>query len=106
GIANIENICVVHPYTYWWLQTVGYVRKQSFRDIWLDNPQPLLQQLRQHPRAVEGRCADCRWLSICNGNTRTRAWAEGNLWAEDPGCYLTDEEIGLPTPQRIPSIAI
>lgn len=106
GIANIDNIGDVHPDTYWWQHTVGNVRKQSFRDIWLDNPQPLLQQLRQHPRAVEGRCADCRWLPICNGNTRTRAWAEGNLWAEDPGCYLTDEEIGLPTPQRIPSIAI
>ncbi len=106
GIANIDNIGDVHPDTYWWQHTVGNVRKQSFREIWLDNPQPLLQQLRQHPRAVEGRCADCRWLSICNGNTRTRAWAEGNLWAEDPGCYLTDEEIGLPTPQRIPSIAL
>ncbi|RRV13937.1 heme d1 biosynthesis radical SAM protein NirJ [Stutzerimonas xanthomarina] len=106
GIANIDNIGDVHPDTYWWQHTVGNVRKQSFREIWLDNPQPLLQQLRQHPRAVEGRCADCRWLSICNGNTRTRAWAEGNLWAEDPGCYLTDEEIGLSAAERIPSIAI
>lgn len=106
GIANIDNIGDVHPDTYWWQHTVGNVRRQSFRELWLDKPEPLLTELRQHPRAVTGRCADCRWLSICNGNTRTRAWAEGNLWGEDPGCYLSDQEIGLPQPQRIPSIAL
>jgi heme d1 biosynthesis radical SAM protein NirJ len=106
GIANIDNIGDVHPDTYWWQHTVGNVRRQSFRELWLDNPEPLLTELRQHPRAVTGRCAECRWLSICNGNTRTRAWAEGNLWGEDPGCYLSDQEIGLPQPQCIPSIAI
>ena len=106
GIANIDNIGDVHPDTYWWQHTVGNVRRQSFRELWLDQPEPLLTELRQHPRAVTGRCAECRWLSICNGNTRTRAWAEGNLWGEDPGCYLSDQEIGLPQPQRIPSIAL
>lgn len=106
GIANIDNIGDVHPDTYWWQHTVGNVRRQSFRELWLDQPEPLLAELRQHPRAVGGRCAECRWLSICNGNTRTRAWAEGNLWGEDPGCYLSDEEIGLPQPQRIPAVAL
>jgi heme d1 biosynthesis radical SAM protein NirJ len=106
GIANIDNIGDVHPDTYWWQHTVGNVRRQSFRELWLEQPEPLLTELRQHPRAVTGRCAECRWLSICNGNTRTRAWAEGNLWGEDPGCYLSDQEIGLPQPQRIPSIAL
>ena len=106
GIANIDNIGDVHPDTYWWQHKVGNIRQQSFRDIWLDKPEPLLEELRVHPRAVGGRCAECKWLSICNGNTRTRAWAEGNLWGEDPGCYLTDEEIGRKTPECIPSIAI
>ncbi len=106
GIANIDNIGAVHPDTYWWQHQVGNVRRQSFRELWLEQPAPLLQQLRQHPRAVEGRCAQCRWLAICNGNTRTRAWAEGNLWGEDPGCYLSDQEIGLPAPHRIPSVAL
>jgi heme d1 biosynthesis radical SAM protein NirJ len=106
GIANIDNTGEVHPDTYWWQHSVGNVRQQTFRDIWLDQPQPLLQQLRQHPRAVGGRCAQCRWLSICNGNTRTRAWAEGNLWGEDPGCHLSDAEIGLPPAQCIPCAAL
>ena len=106
GIANIDNTGAVHPDTYWWQHTVGNVRQRSFRDIWLDNPDPLLLQLREHPRAVKGRCAECQWLSICNGNTRTRAWAEGNLWGEDPGCYLSDTEIGLPETLCIPSVQI
>ena len=44
----------------------------------------------------EGRCAKCRWLDICGGNFRVRAEAiSGDVWAPDPACYLTDEEIGL-----------
>ena len=53
--------------------------------------------LKAQPRPVEGRCAKCQHVAICGGNTRTRAQQlTGNPWAEDPGCYLTDEEIGLP----------
>jgi len=95
GIANIDNTGEVHPDTYWWQHSAGNVRTTSFRTLWLEQPDTLLQQLRQHPRAVGGRCSQCQWLSICNGNTRTRAWAEGDLWGQDPGCHLTDEEIGL-----------
>ena len=37
---------------------------------------------------------DCRWLDICGGNFRVRAEAiSGDVWAPDPACYLTDEEI-------------
>jgi hypothetical protein len=43
---------------------------------------------------VKGRCQKCQWLDLCNGNFRVRAEAAtGDLWAEDPACYLTDEEI-------------
>lgn len=93
GIANIDNTGEVHPDTYWWQHTVGNVRQQSFRQLWHTSPSPLLQALRQHPRAVGGRCSNCCWLAMCNGNTRTRAWALGDLWGEDPGCYLSDAEI-------------
>jgi hypothetical protein len=35
-------------------------------------------------------------LAICGGNTRVRAQqVTGDPWAEDPGCYLDDAEIGL-----------
>ena len=40
--------------------------------------------------------AICQQLAICGGNSRTRAWQlTGNPWAEDPGCYLSDIEIGV-----------
>ena len=52
--------------------------------------------LKQADRPVEGRCAKCQYLGICGGNSRTRAWQlTGNAWAEDPGCYLSEDEIGV-----------
>jgi sulfatase maturation enzyme AslB (radical SAM superfamily) len=59
--------------------------------------------LKSAQRPLEGRCAECQHLSICGGNSRTRAWQlTGNPWAEDPGCYLSDEEIGvIDMPQRV-----
>ncbi len=84
GIANIDNTGEVHPDSYWWHHSVGNIRHQRFADFWFERPDPLLLQLRQRPRPVVGRCSQCRWLDICNGNTRTRAWAGGELWAKTP----------------------
>ena len=59
--------------------------------------------LKAAQRPLEGRCAICQHLAICGGNSRTRAWQlTGNPWAEDPGCYLSDAEIGVVNmPQRV-----
>jgi hypothetical protein len=58
--------------------------------------------LRQRPRPVTGRCADCRYLAICGGNTRVRAdRIAGDPWAEDPACYLDDDEIGVTAGARL-----
>lgn len=94
NVANIDNLGEVHPDTMWWHYKLGNVRQRPFSEIWQDVSDPLMAGLKQHPRPVTGRCAGCRFLSICNGNTRTRAHqVTGDFWAEDPGCYLTDEEI-------------
>jgi radical SAM protein with 4Fe4S-binding SPASM domain len=54
--------------------------------------------LKASPRTVGGRCGECAYFAVCNGNTRVRAHqTSGDAWAEDPGCYLTDAEIGLKT---------
>jgi heme d1 biosynthesis radical SAM protein NirJ len=96
NVANIDNLGNVHPDTMWWSHTLGNVRQRAFGDIWQDISDPLLAGLKRHPRAVGGRCGACACLDLCNGNTRTRALQQFNdAWAEDPGCYLTDEEIGL-----------
>jgi hypothetical protein len=45
---------------------------------------------------VGGRCGACSHADICGGNTRVRAQqVTGDPWAEDPGCYLDDAEIGV-----------
>jgi len=94
NVANIDNRGIVHPDTMWWHYPLASVRERRFADIWADLSDPLMAGLKQRPRPVEGRCASCRHLAICNGNTRVRAQQlTGNVWAEDPGCYLTDEEI-------------
>ena len=52
--------------------------------------------LKNRKALLEGRCAECRFLEICNGNFRVRAEATwGRTWAPDPACYLTDQEIGV-----------
>jgi heme d1 biosynthesis radical SAM protein NirJ len=96
NVANIDNLGNVHPDTMWWHHTLGNVKERPFSQIWPDTSDALMAGLKQHPRAVKGRCGDCAYLQICNGNTRVRAQQmTGDPWAEDPGCYLSDEEIGL-----------
>ncbi|MGD2172920.1 MAG: heme d1 biosynthesis radical SAM protein NirJ [Gammaproteobacteria bacterium] len=96
NIANIDNLGEVHPDTMWWDYSIGNVRQRPFSEIWQDLSDPLMAGLKSRPRPLEGRCAECAYLDICGGNSRTRAWQlTGNPWAEDPGCYLGDDEIGV-----------
>jgi len=96
NVANIDNEGRVHPDTMWWDYSLGNVRDRPFSEIWEDRSDPLMAGLKARPRPLQGRCARCAFLDICGGNSRTRAWrTTGNPWAEDPGCYLTDEEIGV-----------
>lgn len=94
GVANIDNRGFVHPDIFWWHHALGNVRDRSFSEIWHDPSDLLMNGLRQRPRPVRGRCQTCHFLAICGGNTRVRAFQmSGDPWAEDPGCYLTDQEI-------------
>jgi len=70
---------------------IGNIFKKDFSDIWTNEPSELLQKLRVHPRVLGGKCTDCKYLEICNGGSRSRAYAiHEDMWAEDPSCYLTD----------------
>jgi heme d1 biosynthesis radical SAM protein NirJ len=94
NVANIDNLGNVHPDTMWWHHNLGNVKDRPFSQIWPDTSDALMAGLKQHPRAVKGRCGTCAYLDLCNGNTRVRALQlTGDAWAEDPGCYLSDEEI-------------
>lgn len=95
-ISAVDDRGNVHPDQFWWHYSLGNIRERKFSVIWSDSSEPLLHGLRERKRLLKGRCAQCKYLTICNGNLRVRAEAVyGDLWAPDPACYLTDEEIGL-----------
>jgi Fe-coproporphyrin III synthase len=96
NIANIDNLGIVHPDTFWWHYPLGSVRERPFSQIWQDISDPLMAGLKASPRVIKGRCGACQYFDVCGGNTRVRAHQLTNdPWAEDPACYLTDEEIGV-----------
>jgi len=96
NIANIDNLGNVHPDTMWWDYDLGNVRERPFSEIWNDLSDPIMAGLRKSQRQIKGRCADCRYFGICAGNTRVRAMKlTGDPWAEDPACYLSNDEIGV-----------
>ncbi len=96
GIGCVSWDGEVHADQFWRHYSFGNVRRRPFGEIWTDLSDPLMARLKDKKRYVGGRCARCRWLEVCAGNFRVRAEAlSGDLWAPDPACYLTDEEIGI-----------
>lgn len=94
GIGCVGWDGAVHPDQFWRNVVLGNVRIRPFSAIWTDTSHALLTQLRNRKHHLHGRCASCRWLDVCNANFRARAEAlTGDMWAPDPACYLTDEEI-------------
>jgi radical SAM protein with 4Fe4S-binding SPASM domain len=94
AIGCIDSFGLVHPDQFTSHHTVGSIRERPFSEIWRDPNVQLLEGLRNRKSLLQGRCASCRWLKVCNGNFRARAEAAtGNYWESDPGCYLLDSEI-------------
>jgi 12,18-didecarboxysiroheme deacetylase len=88
----------VHADQFWRHYSFGNIRERPFSEIWNDRIDELMTGLKDRKLLIKthgDRCARCRWLDICNGNLRVRAEAiYGDVWADDPACYLTKEEIG------------
>ena len=96
GIGCISWDGKVHADQFWREHVFGNVLERPFSEIWTDPDIELLHKMKDKRPHVKGRCARCRFLNICGGNFRARAEAVyGDVWAEDPACYLTDEEIGI-----------
>jgi 12,18-didecarboxysiroheme deacetylase len=94
GIGCVSWDGEVYPDQFWRHCSLGNVQQRPFSEIWTDTSNPLLKKLKEKKKHVKGRCAACRWLDICAGNFRVRAEAiSGDVWAPDPACYLTEEEI-------------
>jgi len=94
GIGCISWDGEVHADQFWRHYSFGNVKDRPFSEIWTDTSDPLLKKLKEKKKHAKGRCATCRWLDICAGNFRVRSEAvTGDIWAPDPACYLTDDEV-------------
>ncbi len=96
AIACVDNVGNVHADQFLWDFSFGNVTERFCGEIWTDTVNPVLAGFKNRGPLIKGRCApsSCRWFDICNANLRARAYAvTGDLWASDPACYLTDEEI-------------
>ncbi|GAB6125128.1 12,18-didecarboxysiroheme deacetylase [Humidesulfovibrio idahonensis] len=94
GIGCISWDGKVHADQFWRQHVFGNVLERPFSQIWDDPNIELLHKLKDKKPFVKGRCATCKFLNICGGNFRARAEAYyGDIWAQDPACYLTDDEI-------------
>jgi len=92
-LLNIDSVGNVKPDPFF-PKVIGNIFDDDFENIWQNEPIELLEKLRVHSRDIGGKCANCDYIDICNGGSRSRAYAiYGDMWAEDPSCYLSDFEI-------------
>lgn len=98
GIGCVSWDGSVHADQFWRHYSFGNVKERKFSEIWTDTSNELMSGLKNRKPLIKDnadRCAKCKWFNICNGNFRVRAEAiYDNVWADDPACYLTEEEIG------------
>ncbi len=98
GIGCVSWDGAVHADQFWRHYSFGNVQERPFSEIWTNLSNELMAGLKNRKPLIKAnadRCAQCKWLDVCNGNFRVRAEAVyGNVWADDPACYLTKEEIG------------
>ncbi len=95
-LANIDNLGNVHPDQFWQHYSLGNLRERNFGEIWTDRTDPVMAMLKDRKGQIKGRCGLCPHFDICGGNYRVRAeFVTGDILAEDPACYLSDEELGI-----------
>lgn len=92
--ACVDAYGEVHPCQFWQHVSLGNVRERKFSDIWNDPDNELLRKLKNVADNLTGeRCGRCDYKTICAG-CRIRAEASyGDVWGDDPACYLRDDEI-------------
>lgn len=87
-VANISPNGDVHPCHFMPQIVTGNVRKQSFREIWIESPSPELLALRDVRSNLKGACGECKHLDLCGGCRQKAFFYRGDLREEDPTCIL------------------
>lgn len=95
-IASVGWDGSVYPDQFWRNYSLGNVKDKTFKEIWNNQDEPVLNKLRNKSRFTDKRCSKCKWFDLCKGNFRFLGPdpSEKN-WLLEPACYLTDEEIAI-----------
>ena len=93
--ANVDPQGNVHPCQFWQHVSLGNVKERRFSEIWNDKDNEFLEMLRHKEDFLKGRCGQCANKTVCGGCRIRAEVVHGDVWAEDPACYLTDSEIGI-----------
>jgi radical SAM protein with 4Fe4S-binding SPASM domain len=84
----------VYPDQFWRGHCLGNIKDKTFKQIWEDSTEPVLNKLRNKSQFADARCLQCKWFDLCKGNYRfLGANSDERYWLNEPACYLTDEEI-------------
>jgi len=95
-IACVDWAGNVHADQFWRDYSLGNITQKSFKQIWTNKDEPVLQKLRNKSKFADKRCLRCRWFDLCKGNFRFLGPdPDEKNWLLEPACYLTDEEIGV-----------
>lgn len=101
-VVNVDHEGNVHPSMFLPNITLGNVRETSLDTILAESD--IWDKLANPEDHLKGRCGECSYKSVCGGNSRARAYAvNGDLFAEEPRCYLSDAEIGIESDADVPS---
>ena len=93
--SNVDPLGYVHPCQFWQHVSLGNVKERKFSEIWNDEHDEFLIGMRQKSKMLKGRCGKCNFNTVCGGCRIRAEVVHGDIWAEDPACYLTDAEIGI-----------
>lgn len=96
SFGEVDYFGNVHADQFTLDYSFGNVRERKFGEIWQDTSDPIMKGLKDRRNHIKGRCKKCRFFNLCGGSMRARSYGIYDDWfGPDPGCYLTDDEIGL-----------
>ena len=91
-IACIDARGDVHPCQFWTHVTLGNVKETPLSAIWQEKDNDFLNRLRDMQAHLQGKCGECAMADVCGGCRIRAEVVAGDVWGEDPACYLTPEE--------------
>lgn len=94
GIASVAADGSVHPCQFWRHVSLGNINERPFSEIWHDESNDFLRSIRKSREKLKGRCANCDYKEACGGCRLRAEKVYGDMWEEDPACYLTEDETG------------